>query len=800
MMTNIRSGISIQIVVQGEILQDLQLEEHREYAIGRADDCFITLNSDAVSRTHAKLSLSPDGAMLLDNNSSNGTTLNGSDLQSGQWYPVQQGDKICFGRVIEFLVTSLGQQVSQTPSSNQHVNSTGSDGSLLAILNAKNKVVIGRHSSCDWVLPSLQASREHAVISKRDGKFIIEDLESTNGTYVNGQLIEQAIWIEPEDQVTIGGETFSIGLGNIEQKFAIIAENIEKVYPNGYVGLNTINIKIPSRNFVALMGPSGCGKSTLLKALNGVSPITSGAITIQGLQLNNKNFDILKKHIGYVPQEDIVHGELTVEKTLFYAAKLRMSNDVSNSEINAKIDSVLESLNLANAGIKQNKVSELSGGQRKRVCIAVELLNDPKILFLDEPTSPLDPETIDDFLSCIRGLVKDGQTVVMVTHKPSDLDYVDDIIFLSKGGYQTYYGTKDNMISYFGTRNLIEIYSLLKNPEEGKKWFHRWTSANPSDDQKTEHEELHPEPKTSLIRQYFWLSRRYFSIKRSDLWNLALLVGQPIIIGALIAFIFDELNISVLFFMSIFAIWFGVSNASKEISNELAIYERERMYNLSIGNYIASKMSILAVLALVQVVIFAGIIFVRYQGETVQLWEFLPNLGFMFFLSLSATIFGLLLSSVFSNTEKVMTFVPIALMPQFLLAGFVSPLDNTVKVIMSYFMLGRWGTEGFAWIQDYSAEDLGEWADLDKTVPASVMQDLPELVQPTSSSQAPGLELVSKPNGAMEQLDLYKSDEVITTLGPESFWFVIGAIMAINILSLLWIYLALKSKDKKFIG
>lgn len=799
-MKDNHNGISIKITIQGKFLQDLRLEELREYAIGRSEDCFITLNSGSISRTHAKLLLSAEGAKLQDNDSSNGTTLNGASLLAGQWYPVNSGDRICFGGLVEFLVTSLEQNMNQSGSPNRQVDSTGSESSLLSILNAKNQVVIGRHSSCDWVLPSLLASREHAVISKRDGKFYIKDLNSTNGTYVNGQLIDEAVLIEPEDQVTIGGETFSIGQGSIEQKFAIIAENIEKVYPNGYVGLNKINIKIPSRNFVALMGPSGCGKSTLLKALNGVSPVTSGAITIQGLQLNNKNFNILKKHIGYVPQEDIVHGELTVEKTLFYAAKLRMSSDVSNSEINAKIDAVLKSLNLANAGIKENKVSELSGGQRKRVCIAVELLNDPKILFLDEPTSPLDPETIDDFLSCIRGLVKNGQTVVMVTHKPSDLDYVDDIIFLSKGGYQTYYGTKDDMISYFGTRNLIEIYSLLKNPEEGKKWFHRWSTANPSDDQKADHEELHPQPKTSLLRQYYWLSRRYFSIKRSDLWNLALLVGQPIIIGALIAFIFDQLNISVLFFMSIFAIWFGVSNASKEISNELPIYERERMYNLNIGNYIASKMSILAIIALLQVVIFSGIIFLRYQGETVELWEFFPNLGFMFFLSLSATIFGLLLSSVFSNTEKVMTFVPIALMPQFLLAGFVSPLDNTVKVVMSYFMLGRWGTEGFAWIQDYSAEDRGEWADLDKTEPASVMQDLPELVQPTSVSEAPSLELVSKPSGAIEQLDLYRSDDLLTSLGPEGLYFAIGAIMVINILSLCWIYLALKSKDKKFIG
>ena len=214
----------------------------------------------------------------------------------------------------------------------------------------------------------------------------------------------------------------------ISDELAITAIGIEKTYSNGVKGLKKMDLSIPSKSLLAIMGPSGCGKSTLLKALNGDTPPTKGKVFLFNLELST-NWQYLKTQIGYVPQDDIVHRQLTVEQCLYYTAKLRLDN-ISDRYIDKKIDQVLADLNILEK--KKNLISNLSGGQRKRVSIAVELMTDPLIMFLDEPTSPLDPQTIEDFLEILKKLSDRGTTVIMVTHKPEDLDYMDEVIFMAE--------------------------------------------------------------------------------------------------------------------------------------------------------------------------------------------------------------------------------------------------------------------------------------------------------------------------------------------------------------------------------
>ena len=202
------------------------------------------------------------------------------------------------------------------------------------------------------------------------------------------------------------------------------------------------------------MGPSGCGKSTLLKTLNGDAPATSGKVFLFNLELIS-NYNYLKTQIGYVPQDDIVHKELRVYECLYYTAKLRLDN-VSDIEINQKIDQILKELNIYE--IKNNLVGEISGGQRKRVSIAVELLTDPLLLFLDEPTSPLDPQTVEDFLDILKRLADKGTTVIMVTHKPEDLAYMDEVIFMAEGGNLVYYGDTNRFKEYFEVENAVSVF------------------------------------------------------------------------------------------------------------------------------------------------------------------------------------------------------------------------------------------------------------------------------------------------------------------------------------------------------
>lgn len=505
-----------------------------------------------------------------------------------------------------------------------------------------------------------------------------------------------------------------------ERKLSIQAIGITKKYPKNKIGLQPLSLEIKQKSFVALMGPSGCGKSTLLKCLNGDNPATSGEVYINGLSLID-HYDEVKKSIGYVPQDDIIHTELSVYKTLYYAAKLRLPDGTSNEEINERIHKVLKSLKLDQhdqgdpsnqRSIKHKKVKELSGGQRKRISIAVELLTEPSILFLDEPTSPLDPETIDSFLKSLQDLSRAGTSIIMVTHKPEDLNYVDEVVFLGVKGHIVYKGVPNEITQDFNAESIIEVYSKMSDIDEVKKKYLKpkenslLAAVNPKLNKSRPH---------SSIQQLYWLSRRYLHIKINDASNLLLLLLQPIIIGGLVSLVFTEFRIGVIFLTAISAIWFGVSNAAKEIVSELPIYKRERMYNLNINTYIVSKLLILSLIALIQVIVFVAIIYFNFKWNAITefpntyLRPFWEVVGFLFMVSCSATLIGLFLSSYFTTTEKVMTVVPITLMPQIMLAGVMTKLDTQLIEILSFFTLGRWGTEGFARLQDdyFEKNNLG---------------------------------------------------------------------------------------------
>jgi ABC-type multidrug transport system ATPase subunit len=576
--------------------------------------------------------------------------------------------------------------------------------------------------------------------------------------------------------------------------YAIEAKRIKKVYAKGVVGLQEMTLRIPQGQFVAVMGPSGCGKSTLLKCLIGENPATHGTVKVFGKDLY-ENFNELKKSIGYVPQDDIVHRELTVHQSLYYAAKLRLPKSLTEHEIEEKITDVLQSLKIDSTNLAHNqkvdsqdlrnkKISELSGGQRKRVSIAVELLNDPNILFLDEPTSPLDPETIDEFLSSVKGLCQQkGTTIVMVTHKPEDLKYADALVFLGVQGYHTFYGSSDykDICSYFGKESIIEVYALLGDADEierVKKWYNRWYDNNGSADIRSKIPVLAQKSSGSLVRQFYWLSRRYARIKWSDKENLQLLMAQPLIIAGLVSFIFDRVQMSVLFLTAIAAIWFGVNNAAKEIVSELPIFRRERMYNLGLFPYILSKITILSIVAVVQVAVFITILYVRYRSSEISLVHIEHYVVNMFYLALSATLLGLALSAFFNTTEKVITVIPIFLMPQMMLAGVITKIDTQAKELLSYGMLGRWGTEIFATIQDRAKEVKGG----EKGGMVGIFQPVPG---------PPGKQKWIQTE-ATKILDLYANE----LLGYfKGYWNNIAAISTLNVLMIILIVLFLKRYD-----
>ncbi|MFM7683474.1 MAG: ATP-binding cassette domain-containing protein, partial [Bacteroidota bacterium] len=569
------------------------------------------------------------------------------------------------------------------------------------------------------------------------------------------------------------------------------------------------SIEIPSKSLLAVMGPSGCGKSTLLKALNGDSPASQGRVTICGLELN-ENYDYIKTHLGYVPQDDIVHRELSVYKSLYYAAKLRLS-DATNAEIDQKIDEVLASLNITH--IKNNLVSGISGGQRKRVSIAVELLTDPLVLFLDEPTSPLDPQTIEDFLGCLRKLAENGTTVIMVTHKPEDLDYMDSVIFMAEGGHLVYYGTTTGYISHFKQERVTKVYAELVKENAGP-WIDLYKRQNPPSAQAPmPPQQIKSTSKINYLKQFYWLTTRYFNIKLNDKVNSLFMIGQAPIIALLVIVIFDHIQLAVPFLIAVSAIWFGANNAAREIVGEFPIYKRERMFNQDIFIYIFSKITVLGTFATVQAIIFITILYAKFSDDTQVVWKdpFL-SCAWMIFLSVSATLMGLFLSAVVNTTEKVMTLVPITLIPQILLGGLLSKISSSVVEVLSYITISRWGTEGFANIQ--KTAEIPKYVifdQKDKIVDSTYMVNY---VTDACTNKQNGKEiedlvmtvLVEK---NLDGTDKYESVKAVEELGkqyhssyedffPNLFSTLKIDFIAVSIISLIFfigIYWSLKSKD-----
>ncbi len=654
-----------------------------------------------MSRQHVQLMMDENGELyLVDLTSTNGVFINNRKINSNVPYPLKSTDSISFGegKTIQLVFNPDDYDTGKMNSPKQ--NTLDPDMDIMGLFKNKSVLIIGRSSACDVVLSHQAISKRHASIEKKsNGQFYLKDLGSLNGTFLNGKHITSEVQVTDKDSILIG--RFQVSLKGeskrLSDEITIRAERIVKEYKGGYQGLKQSSFEIPSESMLAVMGPSGCGKSTLLKALCGDSPPTSGSVYMLGFEFNS-HYDFLKTQIGYVPQDDIVHRELTIDQSLYYAAKLRMPQ-ATDENISEKINEVLAELNIDH--IRDSLVGKISGGQRKRVSIAVEILTDPMILFLDEPTSPLDPQTIEEFLGILRRLAEKGTTVITVTHKPDDLEFMDSVVFMAEGGHIAYQDSVKGCLDYFKVKSIREVYGQLEG-EKAEPWIIKWKRTMGGDTSGASSPSIKEKGKSNPFLQYRWLTQRFFNIKLNDKVSTAFMICQAPIIAALICIIFSTVTPAVPFLIAICAIWFGTSNAAREIVGELPIYKRERMFNQGIFPYIFSKITVLTVFSAMQAVLFTVILTLFYSNtsDTTVAWnDPLMTFTWMLTISIASSMMGLLLSAVASTPEKVMTIVPIALIPQIMLAGAVAPIQSKFVEYLSYLTLSRWGNEGLTLIQ-----------------------------------------------------------------------------------------------------
>lgn len=662
--------------------------------IGRNNDD-LGIEDERVSREHLEIK-SENNSFYLRDKSRNGTYIHGKRVEKEKWIQITGKEKID--------LTSDGK-VSISISNSDNNKKTSS---FQRLIEQKGKIAIGRKNDSDIVLTEKSISRTHAIVEKLGNKVFVTDL-SLNGTYINGKRIQRKSILSNSDELMIGLHTFSLSQDSKDYKTetAIQVNNLSFNYPNGNVGLHQTSFQLEKEKIIALMGPSGCGKSTLLKLLNGFHKPSNGNVSIFGLDLT-QNFDILKQFIGYVPQENIVHENLTVDEAMYFTAKLRLGNIVGSDELQERIDSILSALKISDKEIRTNYIKNLSGGEKKRVSIAVELITQPEILFLDEPTSPLDPETIEEFFKSLKGLCEMGTTVVMVTHKPEDLSAMDEVLFMAKDGHLVYIGEQNKLCNFFERESIIKVYTRASDASQAKLLYNKWNESSKNNISKNiKPTNIEADVSTNPLHQFQWLVLRYTRLKWNNRRNLIVAFSQPIIIALLILLVFPQLkdvndqgietgNLGVIFIMALSVVWFGVSNSAKEIVGERAIIQRERAFNLQYVPYLLSKSLVLLALTSLQILVFLAVLYIGLPELSDFLWTFI----FLSIVGFASICFGLLLSVFSKSTEAVMTMLPVALIPQIVLAGIVHPLENGLTQFLSYFTLGRWGTEGLARIQD----------------------------------------------------------------------------------------------------
>jgi ABC-type multidrug transport system ATPase subunit/pSer/pThr/pTyr-binding forkhead associated (FHA) protein len=423
--------------------------------VGRAPDNDVVINHPAVSGHHLVLNLLPGGMTITDIGSTNGTLLNNQRIAVKTAQPFQPTDIL---RIGDLMGNSVRLEME-----------SGVAGSLKTMSMGKLELsklptgLVGRDPTSDVPLNHPSVSFRHAMIARQNGGLVIRDLGSTNGTFVNGRRIMAPTPLQSGDVVQIGpfklvwdAQLQSLAQSVVKGHRLDAIQLSRQVKDKKWI-LKDVTMCVQPGDFIALVGGSGAGKSTLMKAMNGYDRATHGQMLVDGTELY-QHMDLYRSQMGYVPQDDIIHRELPVRLALWYAAKLRLP-DFTDADIQTTIDGALKSVDMAEH--QEKKVKDLSGGQRKRVSIAAELLASPTLFYLDEPTSGLDPGLEKKMMYDLNRLADEGRTVVLVTHATANIEQCDYVAFMTWGRL-AYYGPPKEALTFFGVQDFSDIYQELQ--------------------------------------------------------------------------------------------------------------------------------------------------------------------------------------------------------------------------------------------------------------------------------------------------------------------------------------------------
>ncbi|GAA3252747.1 FHA domain-containing protein [Dactylosporangium siamense] len=464
--------------------------------IGRDAANDLVVEGTLISRRHAEVIWNDDGWFLRDLGSRNGTYVAG---EKAAFVAAVDGGEVHLGAAdgpaVTFKVITITEQIpvqppvpqqpaAQQPAAQQSAAQQSAAQPVghppavpreAALHTAGALIRLGRGPDNDIVLGDLRSSRNHAELRRTPTGYEVVDLGSRNGTFHNGkQVTRQAM--QPGDMISIGKHEFifdGMRLHEFEDAgpSSLIADDLT-VRIKDAILLDDVSFALTEGSLLAVIGPSGCGKSTLVKAVAGLRPATQGTVRYDGRDLY-ADYAELRYRIGMVPQDDVLHRQLTVRRALRFAAALRFADDVPRKERRVRVAEVLRTLNLTERA--KMRIDKLSGGQRKRVSVALELLTEPSLLFLDEPTSGLDPALDKEVMEELRDLADKGRTVAVVTHNVMHLDLCDRVLVLTVGGRMGYFGPPSDLLSFFGAEDYAEVFREVTTNAE--HWTRTYRSS-----------------------------------------------------------------------------------------------------------------------------------------------------------------------------------------------------------------------------------------------------------------------------------------------------------------------------------
>lgn len=711
----------------------LTLDPGHVLRIGRDDSADLTLKHPEVSRRHAVIYWA-DGWCLADEGSTNGTHVDGAAITSTRLGAQTDVTLGALGRGLHLGLTAempspapivavpgpgtpevSGETVlsgarpqpfrEATPTDRHHEPRAGS-------------ISIGKASDNDIVLTDVHVSRRHTRVTPLDGGFLVEDLNSLNGTYLNAVPVQRAFMTD-QDILTVGNSDF-VRVGERLMPRRAVApsagglriDDLAFAIKGGRKLIDGVSLTAARGTLTAVIGPSGAGKSTFSRLLAGVTQPSRGQVRFDDFDLQH-DYQAVKSRIGLVPQDDVVHRQISTRRALRYAASLRLPDRLPARAKSAQVDHVVAQLGLT--AHSSTRIEKLSGGQRKRASVAMELLTEPSLLVLDEPTSGLDPALDRQVMTTLRELADGDRTVFVITHSVAYLGMCDQVVVLAPGGLPAYVGPPSGVLAHFETEDWGDIFGALADDPQAAaaRWRQAEVRRSPAPAITTpagsaRRQESHS---SGWWRQFWTLAKRQANLMFADRGYTAFLAALPFVVGLMPFVVPGDSGltpvpendpkhagepVSVLSLLIIGATFMGISMSIRDLIGERAIYLRERAVGLFPSAYLAAKLAVYGVVAALSTVVLVFVAtWVKPGPETGVMGFGAPAFELMLPLFLTTWVgaaLGLAVSSFVTSNDQVMPVLIVVLMVQLVLHGGLIPvIDDELLNPLSWLVPGRWG-------------------------------------------------------------------------------------------------------------